>query len=302
MPISASQRILRVVPTAPAGRDAPAFNAELSKDVLSETDIDFLVRRGVPETLLTIAGRRAASHGTTLLQELFALGFDRQRYWSMLADDLGLRFVGDLTGATLVADAGLLATDAVRLASSVLVRMPEGTVLVTAPRHHEVALLRPRLQAIPALADRIRIAAPETIRAFIVARRHAALTHYALNRLAGVLPRLSAGRQSAKGASGPAALLAAVLALCILAPVAALTALGLLLTLFFVNCSVWKLAAAFRRFRPLRLEPIWDDRLPTYAVLVPLYREAGIVEDLVAQLCRLDYPALWSKRTGALDT
>jgi len=44
-----------------------------------------------------------------------------------------------------------------------------------------------------------------------------------------------------------------------------------------VNCSFWKLAAAFRHLRPLRLEPIFDDRLPTYAVLVPLYREAALV-------------------------
>src|SRR6185369_18044213 len=99
--------------------------------------------------------------------------------------------------------------------------------------------------------------APETIRAFIVAQRHPALTHYALNRLAGVLPRLSTAPRLANSSRRPTLLLAAALALALVAPIAALTTLGLLSTLFFVNCSFWKLATAFRRLRPFRLEPIF---------------------------------------------
>jgi hypothetical protein len=207
----------------------------------------------------------------------------------MLAADLGLRLADNLSGATLVSNVGLLATDAVRLASSVLVSVGPETFLVTAPRHEEMALLARRLEANPALRDRIRIAPPETIRAFIVRHRHPALTHYAVNRLSGVLPRLSAGRHLAPGASGTP-LVAAVLAVGLLAPVVTLTVLGFLLTLYFVNCSVWKLASVFRAVRPRRLEPIFDGRLPTYAVLVPLYREAAIAGDLIAHLGRLDYP------------
>ncbi len=290
MPISASVRVAPVEPAAQVLPDALPAGSELERP-RPETELEFLRRLGVAQPLLASAARKASRHGTPLLNELFASGFDRQRYWSMLAGDLGLGFADDLTGATLLADPALLATDAVRLATAVLVRIGPQTVLVAAPRHEEIALLRNRLRATPALADRVRIAAPETIRAFIVARRHGALTHYALNRLAGVLPRLSAGRQSAKGVSGPSALVAAALAVTLLTPVAALTTLGLFCTLFFVNCSVWKLAAAFGRLRKFRLEPIFDDHLPTYAVLVPLYREAAIVEDLIAQLSRLDYPS-----------
>ena len=76
-----------------------------------------------------------------------------------------------------------------------------------------------------------------------------------------------------------------------LAPFATFNALGLILTLFFLNCSFWKAAAAFCRPRPLKLEPIPDRRLPTYSVLVPLYREAAVVPDLIRHLKRLDYPA-----------
>lgn len=255
-----------------------------------ESEIAFLVRHGVEEMLLAIATRRAASHGTHAPEELFSLDFGRQRYWSLLASDLGLRFLDDLSDAKLLNDAGLLAGDAVRRATSVLVRAGEQTLLVTAPRGDELELLRRRLRTSPALAERIAVASPETIRAFIAARRHPALSHYAVNRLASVLPRLSAGRQGGRGASGPVALLAATLAFLLVAPVTALTTIGIFSTLFFVNCSVWKLAAAFRRLRALRLEPVADHQLPTYAALVPLYREAAIVPELVAHLSRLDYP------------
>jgi hypothetical protein len=162
---------------------------------------------------------------------------------------------------------------------------------VLAPQPHELALLRRHLTETPALAARLRIATPETIRAFLVAARHGALIHYAVNRLARVLPPLSARRlPHAKGASGTTALVAAALALALLSPVTAAKALALLSTLFFVNCSFWKLAAALRRVRPLRLEPVFDQKLPDYTVLVPLYREAAITPDLVAHMQRIDYP------------
>ena len=142
------------------------------------------------------------------------------------------------------------------------------------------------------MRERVRIAAPATIRAFVAAKRRNALTRRAVDWLAAAMPPLSArhlGR--AKGASGPTALLAAVLGLALLAPLATFQAMGLLCTLFFCNCSVWKLAAAFGRRPVLRLEPLASAKLPTYTVLVPLYREAAIVPDLVRHLVALDYPA-----------
>ena len=42
---------------------------------------------------------------------------------------------------------------------------------------------------------------------------------------------------------------------------------------------------------PAEVSPPRDADLPTYTVLVPLYREAGVVADLVGRLAALDYPA-----------
>lgn len=256
------------------------------------TDLAFLARRGIPRSILDQACRAAAVHRTGPLQELFAQGFDRERYWATLAYDLGLDHVADLRGADLVMHPGLVSTDAVRLASSAMIRIGRGTVVVLAPGAREIPLLTARLKETPELADRIRIAAPETIRALLAARRSAALTHYAVNRLARTMPRLSA-RSLGGGAAlrGPTTLLAAVLALGLLAPAASLQALLLVGTAFFFNCSYWKLAAAFTRARPLRLEALPTELLPSYTVLAPMYREAGMVPDLLGRLAALDYPA-----------
>ena len=254
-------------------------------------DIAFLAERGVAAQDLVRVARLSASRGIPASQELLAGGFEPRRYWSLLADDLGIAFADHLQGAEIVANAGLLATDAVRLAASVMARVGGDVLLVLAPQPQELALLRRHLSEAPALAARLRIATPETIRAFLVAHRHGALTHYAVNRLAQVMPPLSARRlPRGKGASGTTALVAATLALALLAPVAAAQSLALLSTLFFVNCSIWKLAAALRRVRPLRLEPVFDRALPDYTVLVPLYREAAIASDLVKHMKRIDYP------------
>jgi cellulose synthase/poly-beta-1,6-N-acetylglucosamine synthase-like glycosyltransferase len=254
-------------------------------------DIAFLTAYGVPDEELDRAARLAEHHRTVPSHELFAAGLDHRRYWSALADHLGLAYVDDLSGMSIVANAGMLVTDAVRLAASVMVRDKGGVVLVLAPQHDEIALLARHLAETPALASRIRIATPDAIRAFLVAQRHTALTHYAVNRLARVLPRISASRLGqARGASGPIALVAAALALALLSPATAVKAAGLLATAFFFNCSLWRMAAALRRARGLRLEPVSDPHLPCYTVLVPLYREAAIAPDLVRNMKRIDYP------------
>ncbi|MFT3729932.1 MAG: glycosyltransferase [Hyphomicrobium sp.] len=65
----------------------------------------------------------------------------------------------------------------------------------------------------------------------------------------------------------------------------------------FLMISVLRLAALWDALRrpAERQDPRWldrrfDDRLPTFSVLVPLYREVSVVPGLVAAMGRLDYP------------
>ncbi len=286
LPTSARRRFTAIT----GGADAAHGARRAAEQTALPSDIAFLARRGVADWLLREALERGRARRTDASRELIALGFDATLYASLLADDLGVAFVDDLSAATLLTNAGLLATEAVRFASSALVRLEGSTLLVLAPRPEEIALLRRHLARCPALAARLRITTPEAIRALIVAHRHPTLTHYAVNRLAHVLPPLSSAQRGPAGARGHKALVAAVLAIGLVAPLATFKAVAFLATLFFLNCSFWKLAAAFRRLRPLRVEPLSDARLPTYSVLVPLYREAAVVPDLLAHLAALDYP------------
>src|SRR3712207_1887610 len=157
--------------------------AEVIRPAAFSPDIAFLLRQGVPDTVLDLATRLAALRRTLPRDELFACGFDRQRYWAMLAADLGLPFTDDLNGVKLVAHPEFVTTEAVRSACAALAELPEGLTAIIAPAPAEIAGLRARLRASPALAGRTRIASPETIRAFLLASRPQALTHYAVNRL-----------------------------------------------------------------------------------------------------------------------
>jgi glycosyltransferase XagB len=279
-------------------RRGPPAERQPAKRAAFLPDIEFLARHSVPERVLDLATDLAASRGTSPSEELLAAGLDPRLYWSLLAADLGVEFLRSIEGATLPPQAGLVEGEVLRGATSALLRFGDRLILVVAPQPDEIPLFRRRLRENPALAQRVRVAAPATIRAFIAVKQRNVLSRRAVGWLAAAMPSLSAryiGR--AKGATGPKTLVAAVLGLVLVAPLATFQAIGLLCTLFFCNCSVWKLAAAFARRPVLRIEPLSSAALPSYTVLVPLYREAAIVSDLMRHLSALDYPALCIKRT-----
>jgi hypothetical protein len=253
-------------------------------------EIEFLRRYGVAARLLSDATWRAERHGTDVRLELFAGGLDRNLYWSALAADLSVPFIEDLSGFALIEHADLIGIEAVRCPAAALVSTGRDVRLVVAPTATDITLLRKRLRTTPALANRIAITPPETIRALLALKVRSALRAHAASRLASKLPMLSSRKRVGSGLKGLALLGAALLALILLAPAWTYSVAGLACSLFFVNCSAWKIAAAFRRPRTLRLEPVPDTRLPTYTILVPLYRETSVVGDLIRHLGALDYP------------
>jgi hypothetical protein len=288
------------LPSADAGtkKGSARGPAGTSGGAALPADIAFLSKHGIPERILRCAALLAACRRTHASHELIAAGFDRQRYWQLLAAELRVRFVDDLSEATFYADPETLTTEAVRAGASVRVLLGRVVTLVVAPGPNEIPRLVLRLAENSRLAQRVVIAAPETIRGFLAARRHAFLTDYAVNRLSRSLPPLSARQVALRPEPrGPVTLIAALLGFFLLAPAAGFAALGAFFTLFFFNCAVWRSAAALSRPRPLRLEPLPSAMLPRYTVLVPLYREAEVVGDLLRRIAALDYPALCSNST-----
>jgi hypothetical protein len=71
-----------------------------------------------------------------------------------------------------------------------------------------------------------------------------------------------------------------------------LAAQGIHLLFFtgFMLHSAIKLVAAFTPRPPTAVAPLPDEALPAYTIIVPLYREAAVAAELVANLARLDYP------------
>lgn len=89
---------------------------------------------------------------------------------------------------------------------------------------------------------------------------------------------------------GLAILAATVLLLTAWRPHPMLEGFHLLFFVGFMGHSAIKLVAAFTPRRSHIASPLADKDLPAYTIIAPLYREAAVAAELVANLARLDYP------------
>ena len=93
-------------------------------------------------------------------------------------------------------------------------------------------------------------------------------------------------------------LVVAGLAALYVAPVPALLLANLAASLLFIGTIMFKLVVSYAGTAPERWQSITDDdvarlndqELPVYSVLVPVYREASVVQQVMTNLARLDYP------------
>jgi cellulose synthase/poly-beta-1,6-N-acetylglucosamine synthase-like glycosyltransferase len=121
-------------------------------------------------------------------------------------------------------------------------------------------------------------------------------------RLVEAVDGLRGRRPEQSAALGPwpwqvntlAILVLALVAGLLLSPATAFLAILAILAVPFLcvvllrTIALWQLRFPLPARPPSR--PTNDDELPVYTVLVPLYREAGVVEGLLSALRRLDYP------------
>ena len=113
--------------------------------------------------------------------------------------------------------------------------------------------------------------------------------------------------------ASPVALLVALVGAAVVWPLTTLVGVLVAANLVFTASILFKTVAAFlvpvRRWRETRtrlhelrerarqgLPPVWrdrvpDDELPVYSILVPAYKEANVVEKVLANIGALDYPA-----------
>jgi hypothetical protein len=143
-----------------------------------------------------------------------------------------------------------------------------------------------------------RLTSSERLRQFVVQHGQRALGRRAADDLRHNAPLFS----NAPAASGRQSIAKPVRALFAflffaLAPVAMIEALSGSICALFLAAAILRLwSACFAGAERARSERIDDARLPIYTIICALYREAAVVENLVAAIRALDIPVLWRKR------
>ncbi|WP_321499067.1 glycosyltransferase [Breoghania sp.] len=269
-------------------RDDEDAVAALLREAVLPPDIGFLVGRGIATEVLYQAKTIADECGGYAADILIERGFvTSEGYYRALADELGVPF---LKLKDLKPEPNLVLkftrSDLPGLAVLALESRGEGMEFAMAPRPASIAEVLRRAKSDVRVRARLSIASPDSL-------RRAVAIHGAVRGLEAARPEYSAARL--RGRSGPAGTLRAamlVLMLAALVVFAPRVLMGLAAALFIIGSAARFCAGLHEgREHPLRRgktpgEADW----PPYTVLVPLYREAAVVADLIAALQRLDYP------------
>jgi hypothetical protein len=251
-------------------------------------EIDFLSNYGVPEVLLQYASALARRQGVAADAALLAEGLvSEETYYRALAAHLGVVFLDAEFDLAPLADAAATA----ERGYARLFDHPRGLQWLFAPSGAGVARL---IGAARAAKSRPLFAVTTRSRFLDALRRGysrdlARMATYSAERVDRdlcVRPALTRGTiATAIGAN--AALLA-----CLLGPFEA-PSLGasLLLAGFFLASVLLRLIACAASFEKVDCGGWLDDaRLPSFTIVIALYKEAAVARQLARALDRLDYP------------
>ncbi|WP_244651058.1 glycosyltransferase family 2 protein [Rhizobium sp. CFBP 8762] len=261
---------------------------------LLESELLLLQDLGIDLYTIALCQHAAAANGTSLYAELIAGEYlDETRFHAEVARKLGLPFipnpdpacVQDLPGL----DTQLAAPQALRMQFSS--RAPLALVALDISRF---TALSNRLKEAPVLRKSMAITTPSAIRAATWAAGSERRARQATKQLFESKPKLSSrivfwGRQGFYAGLSLGVLLLGIFT----APILTLMLIHIVLTNFFLAGFCLRLSAMRRSGKThglnVDLEP-WDGPFPTYTVLVALYREAPVVEQLVTSLNALNWP------------
>ena len=252
-------------------------------------EIAFLAGEGVDPELLRRAAALAEASGTDAATALLRAGLMAEEpYYRALARALDAAYLD----GPIPLGMGARFPDSLSLGMAPLV-LGACAPAVLAPRGRQIAELlagRSPRGRMPAVTS------PTRLRTALFAAMPKAIADYAVDDLEAKAPGWAFGSRPLGPVLALAALLACAgtLAFKALPPLLALV-LALAAQTLFLAMAVFRVGALFVRAPtgppPPASAPLSDRDLPTYTVLVPLYREARMVPRLVAALARFDYPA-----------
>jgi hypothetical protein len=256
------------------------------------------VRHLLPADLITIAELRAVEAGVGADRVLITSGLvSEETYVSALAASLGLVF--EPLFGTSREHCPLSGDQLIEAANTGMLPLSgrNGVKIVVAPRLVDSRRLVTVATSGAEMARRIRLTSTARLHDFIA--RHSAqdIERRAVDDLRIGHPELSAGADRAHRLWIVA--YAALIALTVFAtPDVALTAVEVTLAAVFLAWTGLRLLGLWsERFMRRQRRTFSNDWLPTYSIIIALYREAAAVPALVAALRAFDYPALGSKLT-----
>ena len=247
-------------------------------------ELAFLAEEGFsPEPLLSAVG--AASKAIGPLDQLLSEGrMSEEFYYRTLARHLGCQYY---CGEPPLARA-IDAVKGLRCGVAPLEWRSPGPRMVIAPRAQFVPRLIEATLSGAIRSGSFALTSPQRFASLVRAYHGSELLDVALGRL----PASLTAREGMNGLQVAALVIIAILALVIgIADLDALAAVSstILWLIFSASVTLRSMAAVASRpeTHPLDLS---DDELPNYTVVVALYREASVVEDLVKAIDAFDYP------------
>jgi hypothetical protein len=255
----------------------------------------FLVGRFIDEATLARANAIALRWGVHPHEVMIANGWlDAEDYASALAERCGAQFKATLSAAEVTPPAPGGPRQC--LAKGLLKQRERSMAFVLAPDRLRPNSLREMLRRLSPYD--IALASPKAVREAICRHFAPVIAREAVEGLATRRPAMSAKASAASWHRGVALSAAiALLVALVFAPLATIWVVTLALALLFVPVITFRLLAAYGLLgaetggaaTTFRRAP--DQQLPIYTVLVPLYREAHMLQGLAQALRRLDYPA-----------
>ncbi len=246
-------------------------------------EFEFLVQHGVSADRL-LRALAAAPGGVEPLDALLGEGVSEDTYYHALAQHLGCAYyVGELPFAEIFD-----AVKSLRCGVAPLAGRAAGPRAVIAPRAPSVPGLIEMRASGRLHPQSFAVASPQRFAALVRMRCGDAVLADALARLPDSLSAKRGMSVAQIAAAGLVAILACALGA---ADIHALTGVAsLMLWLLFLASIVLRSAAAVAREDAVRPRMLSDDELPIYTVVVAVYREADVIEDLIRALDALDYP------------
>ncbi|MEQ1941977.1 glycosyltransferase family 2 protein [Mesorhizobium sp. VNQ89] len=248
-----------------------------------------------PDAAIELA-RLSSRNGTDFLAELMASELvDGQQLCRALAENLGLTWEDEVDPDRLVIsrEAAMALLAGQRWHHPVGYIGADGVVgYLLAPQGIEISALRSRLEGSAEIARKIKLVAPDTLRAALLDFLRPDLLRQATMGLFDRHSYLSA-RMVANAWQGGmvGVLLVAIPGLLLLAPGTTWLVMHVVFSLFFLACiglRFFALAAVDRKRSAPPPRP--QANMPVYSLLVALYREAEVVPELVAALERIEWP------------